>query len=460
VLVLDLLYSKYIQFINNSPKVNEVPALTGFAYPLDDIDFKLILANSKLEEKTFLYWNLPGEEFSFLGIDALHTIDTENINPFQSLEDQLHSSEFGHLNNFEEHELTNVPLYLGGMKFNDREEDNTWSDYRYSEWFIPKLIYLKSGEKYFLIINIMVMNKDDNPAVELNKILNYHSDLTDTKYSKYYSPVIIDKEINDKEKWDSNIIQALEKISANEFNKIVLSRKVELKFENEFSFANHIEQLENENGKGYIFAFKKFGSIFFGASPERLLKISKGTLKTDALAGSIPRGKTGNEDSKLAEKLLNDPKSILEHNTVVKFIIDALSDNVDEVTFQENPGIKKLTRIQHLWTPIFGKLKKGVTPFSILKKLHPTPAVCGAPREISLKNIYNMEEHSRGLYSGIIGWFNDDEAEFSVALRSALAKGNKIYAFAGCGIVEGSNPNVEFEESELKLKPILSLFEK
>ena len=71
-----------------------------------------------------------------------------------------------------------------------------------------------------------------------------------------------------------------------------------------------------------------------------------------------------------------------------------------------------------------------------------------------------MENHSRGLFSGMVGWFNfSNEGEFSVAIRSALLKDKSVYAFAGCGIVNGSDPDNEFEESELKLKPILSLFE-
>jgi menaquinone-specific isochorismate synthase len=70
-----------------------------------------------------------------------------------------------------------------------------------------------------------------------------------------------------------------------------------------------------------------------------------------------------------------------------------------------------------------------------------------------------MENHSRGLFAGMIGWFNfDNEGEFAVAIRSAILKADRVHAFAGCGIVEGSDPESEFEETELKLQPILSLF--
>jgi menaquinone-specific isochorismate synthase len=71
-----------------------------------------------------------------------------------------------------------------------------------------------------------------------------------------------------------------------------------------------------------------------------------------------------------------------------------------------------------------------------------------------------MEPHDRGLFSGMIGWFNfNNEGEFAVAIRSALLRKKSIHAFAGCGIVKGSDPEAEYSESELKLKPIISLFE-
>jgi menaquinone-specific isochorismate synthase len=95
----------------------------------------------------------------------------------------------------------------------------------------------------------------------------------------------------------------------------------------------------------------------------------------------------------------------------------------------------------------------------ILSELHPTPAVCGYPKETALNLIKKIENQRRGLYSGIIGWFNpNNEGEFAVAIRSAVTYGNKLIAYAGSGIVEGSEPDAEFEETEMKLKPILSLF--
>jgi len=95
----------------------------------------------------------------------------------------------------------------------------------------------------------------------------------------------------------------------------------------------------------------------------------------------------------------------------------------------------------------------------LIKELYPTPAICGYPKDAALHLIKKSEVYYRGMYSGIIGWFNlEENGEFVVALRSALAVNNKITAFAGNGIVDDSNPETEYKETELKLKTILSLF--
>src|SRR5690606_15629740 len=95
----------------------------------------------------------------------------------------------------------------------------------------------------------------------------------------------------------------------------------------------------------------------------------------------------------------------------------------------------------------------------VMRSLFPTPAVCGIPKDKSLKLIEETETFDRGLFSGIIGWFNTDGyGEFFVSIRSALVNDKKLYAYAGCGIVDGSDPVEEFEETNLKLNPILSLF--
>ncbi|MDX1701849.1 MAG: chorismate-binding protein, partial [Melioribacteraceae bacterium] len=104
-------------------------------------------------------------------------------------------------------------------------------------------------------------------------------------------------------------------------------------------------------------------------------------------------------------------------------------------------------------------LKEDFSVFDLLMKVHPTPAIGGDPWKVAKDFILEIEPHDRGLYSGNIGWFNfNGNGEFAVGIRTALITRNHLYAYAGCGIVEGSEAEAEFDESEIKLKPILSLF--
>jgi menaquinone-specific isochorismate synthase len=264
----------------------------------------------------------------------------------------------------------------------------------------------------------------------------------------------------DKKKWMEAVKKAIDEIEFDKVKKVVLSRKVEIELKWEPNISYIIEQLHQKYPECYLFLFHSGKSSFFGASPEKLIKLSFGWIEADALAGSAPRGNDETEDLKYEKDLQNSTKDIIEHTAVKDYIIKQFSSLADELYYEESPKIKKLSNIQHLWTPVRAKLKSVQKMFSILENLHPTPAVCGIPKTEALDTIKKLEDYPRGLYSGIIGWFNfDSEAEFSVAIRSALLKGKKLFIFAGGGIVDGSNPAIEFQETELKLKPIFSLFE-
>ncbi|MCB0744964.1 MAG: isochorismate synthase, partial [Ignavibacteriae bacterium] len=264
---------------------------------------------------------------------------------------------------------------------------------------------------------------------------------------------------NSVDEWKEKVDTALKKISQGDFAKVVLSREVNLELTSRPQFSKLLNELSLKYPKCYTFAFQKHESIFIGTSPEKLAKFSNGWIEVDALAGSAPRGLTLEEDIKYEQFLLNSKKNLNEQQSVVNFITNLIKNISDEIYFDEKPIIRKLPNIQHLWTLIKAKMNKNYKIFDVLLKLHPTPAICGTPWNVAQKYILDVEEHDRGLYSGNIGWFNyNGSGEFAVGIRSALIKDTQLYAYSGCGIVEGSEPQSEFEESEIKLKPILSLF--
>ena len=210
------------------------------------------------------------------------------------------------------------------------------------------------------------------------------------------------------------------------------------------------------NCTNFFLSLPQIGT-FFGSTPERLIKLKNGYIQTEALAGTIARGNNMEEDRILGETLLDSHKEREEHNLVRKQIIRKLEPIISNIQFPHSPQILKLKNVQHLQTPISGKLKNGEQILDLVSRLHPTSAVAGTPTEKAMKIIGEMETHNRGWYSGPIGWIDEKgDGEFYVALRSALVKDEEAHVFAGGGIVSESHPEKEWEETELKLQPIIS----
>jgi len=263
----------------------------------------------------------------------------------------------------------------------------------------------------------------------------------------------------DKKKWKGFITQALENILENNIDKIVLSRRIELTLSNEPNLDYLTQSLKTFYPRCSIFCYHHGKSNFFGASPERLALFSAGRMMIEVLAGSAPCGKDEIEDISIEKNDLLSEKNIREHNFVVEYIKNVLTPITVDIKIENQLTSKKLPNIQHISTSILATLKKDETLFSTLKELFPTPSVCGVPKENAIHLIKKLEEQKRGLYSGIIGWFNLlGEAEFDISLRSALQINHNLYAYAGSGIVQDSEPEDEFKETELKFRTILSLF--
>ncbi len=437
--------------------------LVSFAHPLEDYSFSdKIDRTVKLFERSFLL-EKPDDNFLLLGLDEALAISENGDGRFAVTDKRVKELKNGFLNNWKNIDLSQIPLFMGGMKFMSEHSDSDWQDFNDSTWFVPEITILCSGGKNFLFFNFLKSGGFSKSAVtqklskKLEILLNQRTQQTSRERSHVKS--ITGTSPKDKKKWKNLVSQALELIEENRIEKIVLSRKVELLLSAEPDLDYIISDLRKSYSGCYIFIFHHGKSNFFGATPEKLARFDGGRVLIDALAGSAARGADPEEDSRLEEFLLNDSKNINEHNFVIEYIKSSISELTEDFSIESGLTVKKLANIQHLWSKISAVLKSPNTMLNVIKELYPTPAVCGLPKDVSLQLIKKLEGYKRGLYSGIVGWFNfNDEGEFAVAIRSALTTNNKLAAFAGCGIVNDSDPEAEFKETELKLKTILSLF--
>lgn len=429
------------------------------------------LLNSICKQNNFFLWNLPFKNYSLISFGNIFSYNSQK--EFANSIDSKSKKTLKHFHNLSSLESIKFPLFIGGIKFPVKSKNNLWKNFPNEIWYVPEISALKQNNKYYIAFNFLFdkLNPESllhNFENKLNQILasTEKSDINEillpnkfnTSNNIDYTSEIFPFE-DEVSHWKRIVSSAIEKISNKELEKVVLARIKKIELKKPTSILEIITKLEKEYPECYIFAWKNYDSIFFGASPEVLAIIENNILETDALAGSIKRGISNEEDERLANELLNDKKNINEHNAVLNYILSNFEDISEKIIYNNKPSIKKLRNIQHLWTPIRIKLKRNYSIDTLIKKIYPTPAICGLPKEAALQLIDELEAFDRGLYAGVIGWFNlEGNAEFAIGIRSALIHKSTLYAFAGCGIVAGSNFENEFDETELKLKPILSLF--
>lgn len=403
-----------------------------------------------------IYHSKPSTDTEYLAIGDIFHFDLSN-------EDLSQLDEF--LSTFRDNVLAgetveNLPLFFGYTKFPSVVKEEYWNKFKDNFWVIPQYLIFKKEQNLYCAKNVLTSSTFD----ELNNKLIEDSRIFITNIIKEEVRIkekVVIKKLSDDDTltWKQKVAEAIKDIKENKLQKIVLARKVDYKISGSIDWSSIFEKLNSDYSDCFNFLIKTESGYFFGSSPELLGKFDKDLFRTEALAGSINRGSDEYEDSDLALLLSASKKNKKEHDIVIEHLRENLQNHLFNIEIDETPLIKRLKNIQHLQTKISGRLKDNLKYFQIIKSIFPTPAICGIPTRQSLDELKTLEGFDRGLYSGIVGAFNlFGEAEFYVAIRSALISENKLTAFAGCGIVEESNPEEEFNETELKLQPIISLF--
>ncbi|CAE5957895.1 unnamed protein product [Arabidopsis arenosa] len=236
-------------------------------------------------------------------------------------------------------------------------------------------------------------------------------------------------------------------------SKVVLARSSRIITDTDIDPIAWLARLQCEGQDAYQFCLQPPGApAFIGNTPERLFHRKHLGVCSEALAATRPRGDSRVRELEIERDLLTSPKDDLEFSIVRENIREKLKTICDRVVVKPKKSVRKLARVQHLYSQLAGQLRREDDEFDILTALHPTPAVCGCPVEEARLLIKQIESFDRGMYAGPIGFFGGGESEFSVGIRSALVeKGLGALIYAGTGIVSGSNPSSEWNELELKI---------
>lgn len=263
------------------------------------------------------------------------------------------------------------------------------------------------------------------------------------------------EDLMSKDAWTDAIQNAQEVMQSQKLKKVVLARMKEARFENDISSLSTLEYLNDHYGDCYRFMFEpRVGHVFIGATPERLIASRGVKAKSMSLAGSIQRGADEFEDIAYAEYLLNDPKEVFEHGLVTDQVRERLT-SFGKVGPAETE-VLKLSNIQHLHTQVEVKLDEAVGVLPMLKALHPTPAMGGEPYDVAQELIVDLEVLPRGWYASPIGYMDENlDGAFAVGIRSAVLQDKRAWLYSGAGIVSASVPEKEWQETELKFKPMM-----
>ena len=259
------------------------------------------------------------------------------------------------------------------------------------------------------------------------------------------------------DEWKTAIESTLERISEGVISKAVLARTRDVHLQAPVSPVDLVHALWSQHTGTHAFFFEpQVGVALLGAAPEAIATLRDGRISATAVAGSAGVGGSDAERHELGVLLMNSAKDLSEHRIVVEDMVERLNPLADAVRAQEAPHVLSLARIQHLETEIEAVAPEGRSVLDLVDALHPTPAVCGLPRDAAEQVIHETEPFDRGWYAGPVGWFDTEgNGHFVPALRTAVGDGASWRLFAGAGIVMGSEPASEWEETGIKFEPVL-----
>ena len=350
------------------------------------------------------------------------------------------------------------PHFFAAFTFSDEVEPD--EPFPAATVFIPRWQVARAGAVTTAVANISVGPDSDLPPL-VGRIWRAHGKFSSFRFkgdaSEIVRPAAHEFFSSETGDYRTTVADALRSIGAGAFKKIVLARVQDVRADQPLHPLEMLNRLRQRFPDCYSFSYTRGnGPSFIGASPERLVRVSKSILETEALAGSMRRGVSASEDARLAGELLASDKDRREQQEVLDDIVARLTPLGLTLEFPLKPQLRRLANVQHLHTPVRASLPDGVRLLDILGALHPTPAVGGSPRDAALASIRQLEGFPRGLYAGALGWTNArGGGEFFVGLRSALVEGAHARLYAGAGIVAGSTPEKEFAETELKFKAML-----
>jgi anthranilate synthase component 1 len=242
--------------------------------------------------------------------------------------------------------------------------------------------------------------------------------------------------------------RAREYILAGDVIQVVLSQRFQ--GENGMDPLDLYRALRYVNPSPYLFFLKLNDMTLIGSSPEVMVRLEEGIVELKPIAGTKRRGKNEQEDRRLADELLNDPKERAEHVMLVDLGRNDLGRIARTGSVQVNQlmVVERYSHVMHLVSHIQAQLASGSDCFDVLKAAFPAGTLTGAPKVRAMEIIDEIEPSQRGPYGGAVGYFSfTGNMDFCITIRTMMIKDGRIFIQVGAGIVADSDPHAEYQET-------------
>ena len=436
--------------------------IVSISLPVGHLDPLAVLESIYEEDEPHFYCEQPQREFRLAAAESVAEFRTGGADRFREVQDWAEKLFARSIYAGEADLPMSGPRLLGGFTFLDEPGEESLFPGAY--FFLPRW-QVAGVEGAFTATANLVIGPDENWPKEAQRVWAAHAKFS---HFSYASPVAAQlpgtpgemKEAGGARAYQEAVAAAVAEIRAGDYEKVVLARALDVSFGEKIHPLAALNHLRERYPACFNFSFSAGkGVSFLGATPERLLRTTPQRLHTEAIAGSIQRGRSAVEDATLAGQLMNSAKDRHEHQIVVQTILKRLRSLGLEPQEGRGPRLLTLSNVHHLRTPVEAARTEGVAPLDVLQSLHPTPAVGGKPLAAARAAIPRLEAFARGLYAGTIGHFNaKGESDFLVAIRAGQISGERLRLYAGAGIVADSDPRREWQETELKFKALREAF--
>jgi anthranilate synthase component 1 len=259
-----------------------------------------------------------------------------------------------------------------------------------------------------------------------------------------------------REQFEQHVRAAKEHIAAGDIYQVVLSQR----FETEVAadpFTVY-RALRHVNPSPYMY-FLRMGQVsVVGSSPEMLVRVEGSRVETHPIAGTRPRGRSEEEDLRLAEELKRNEKERAEHVMLVDLGRNDIGRVCEygSVRVPQFMGLERFSHVMHLTSIVEGRLAEDRDRLDALVSCFPAGTVSGAPKVRAMQIIRDLEPAGRGLYAGAVGYLDfAGNLDFCIAIRTVIMSDGRAFVQAGAGIVMDSNPTAEYEETRDKARALL-----